>query len=118
MHFAGLLILGLMGGMISGLLGIGGALLIVPALVYFFKMNQLQAQGTSLAMLLPPIGLMAFLEYYRKGNVDLKTAAFIAGGFFVGGFLGAYAAQYIPLNVLRKVFGVLLLIAAVDMIFK
>lgn len=118
MHFAGLLFLGLMSGVISGLLGIGGALIIIPALIFFFKMSQIQAQGTSLAVLLPPIGLLAFLEYYRRGNVDLKTAAFIAGGFLIGGFVGAYAAQYIPVNILRKGFGILLLIAAVDLIFK
>ena len=113
-----LLLLGVLGGAISGLLGIGGALVLIPALVYFFKMTQHQAQGTSLAVLLPPIGLLAFLEYYRHGHVDVKKALFIAAGFFLGGFLGAYAAGYIPDAVLRKAFGVLLLAAAADMILR
>lgn len=116
MVYVGLLILGLASGSISGLLGIGGALIIIPALVFFFKMGQMEAQGTSLAVLLPPIGLLAFMEYYRRGHVNLKTAAFIAVGFFIGGFIGAYCAQYIPTGVLKKAFGGLLLIAAVDMI--
>ncbi|TAN60926.1 sulfite exporter TauE/SafE family protein [bacterium] len=118
MIYAGLLVLGFFGGTISGLLGIGGALLMIPALIYFFKMTQIQAQGTSLAVLLPPIGLLAFFEYYRRGNVDLKSAAFIAVGFFIGGFIGAYGAQYLPAVVLRKAFGALLLVAAFDMIFR
>lgn len=116
MIYFGLLLLGVAGGTISGLLGIGGALIIIPALVYFFKLSQHQAQGTSLAVLLPPIGLMAFLEYYKRGHVELKMAALIAAGFFVGGLIGAYAAQYIPGTVLRRAFGVLLLVTAVDMI--
>lgn len=116
--FAGLLLLGVCGGVISGLLGIGGALIMIPALMYFFKMSQLQAQGTSLAVLLPPIGLLAFFEYYRHGHVELKSAAFIAAGFFIGGFIGAYGAQYVPAPVLRKVFGIFLLVSALDMIFR
>ncbi|MBI5810997.1 MAG: sulfite exporter TauE/SafE family protein [Deltaproteobacteria bacterium] len=113
-----LLLLGVASGAVSGLLGIGGAVILIPALIYFFKMTQHQAQGTSLAVLLPPIGLMAFLEYYRGGHVNVRMALMIAAGFFIGGFIGAYAAQYIPGGILKKAFGVLLLIAAIDMILR
>lgn len=118
MIFLGLFLLGVVSGSVSGLLGIGGAIVLIPALIYFFKMTQHQAQGTSLAILLPPIGLLAFLEYYRHGHVNIKYAAFVAAGFFIGGFLGAYVAQYVPGAVLKKAFGVLLLVVALDMIFR
>lgn len=118
MDNAGLLLLGIFSGTISGLLGIGGATIIIPALIYFFKMTQHQAQGTSLAVLLPPIGLLAFLEYYKNGHVDIKVAALIALGFIVGGFLGAYAAQYMSGYMLKRIFGVFLLAIALDMIFR
>jgi uncharacterized membrane protein YfcA len=112
----GLFLLGIFSGAVSGFLGIGGAIIIIPALIYFFKMTQHQAQGTSLAVLLPPIGIMAFWEYYKNGHVELKVAFFIAAGFLLGGFIGAYLAQYIPGNVLKKIFGIFLLILAIDMI--
>lgn len=118
MEGAALFLLGILGGTVSGLMGIGGALILIPALAYFFKMTQHQAQGTSLAVLLPPIGLLAFLEYYRHGYVDVGKALFIAAGFFIGGFLGAYAAGYIPDTVLRKAFGILLLAAGADMLLR
>ncbi|MBI3753505.1 MAG: sulfite exporter TauE/SafE family protein [Deltaproteobacteria bacterium] len=113
---AGLFLLGIFSGTVSGFLGIGGAIIIIPALIYFFKMTQYQAQGTSLAVLLPPIGLVAFWEYYKNGHVELKIAFIIAIGFLFGGFMGAYAVQYISGGILKRIFGVFLLIIAVDMI--
>jgi hypothetical protein len=110
------LILGLVAGIGSGFLGIGGGTVIIPVLVYVFGMTQHQAQGTTLALMIPPIGLLAALKYYQNGNVDLFVAAFVCVGFFLGGWLGAHAAQPVPDLVLRKVFGVFLLAVALNMI--
>jgi uncharacterized membrane protein YfcA len=113
--FLGSLGLGLTAGVLSGLVGIGGGIIIVPVLVYFFKMDQKTAQGTSLAILLPPTGLLAFLEYYRAGHVDVKIGAAIVVGLLLGGFFGGEFAQQLPQETLRKIFAVLLLITAVKM---
>ena len=82
-------ILGLLAGILSGLIGIGGGIIIVPALVLIFGLTQQQAQGTTLAIMIPPVGLLAAWSYYTRGLVDLKIAAFIVIGFFIGGLIGA-----------------------------
>ena len=119
MHNQGMTILailiGLATGVLSGLIGLGGGVFIVPALVYLFKMSQHQAQGTSLATLLLPIGLLGFLEYYRQGHVDLRIAALIAVGFVIGVYGGARWALTIPEVALRRVFAVVLVAVAVRM---
>ena len=107
--------LGVFAGVLSGLVGIGGGVIIVPALVYFFGMDQKTAQGTSLAVLLPPTGLLAFMEYYKAGHVDVKIGALIIVGLLLGGWLGGGFAQHLPQMTLRRVFAVLLLITAVKM---
>jgi uncharacterized membrane protein YfcA len=107
--------LGIFAGVLSGLVGIGGGIIIVPALVYFFSMDQKTAQGTSLAVLLPPTGLLAFLEYYRAGHVDVKIGALIVVGLMLGGWFGGDFAQQLPQVTLRKIFAVLLLLIAVKM---
>ncbi len=111
------LILGLVAGVLSGLIGIGGGILVVPALVFLFKMSQHQAQGTTLAMLVPPIGILAAWTYYNHGYVDIKVAGFLAAGFFIGGLIGAKFAVGLSNQVLEKVFGVALLIIALKMIW-
>ncbi len=111
------LLLGLVAGTFSGLIGIGGAIIIIPFLVLVFGLSQHMAQGTTLALMVPPIGLLAAWTYYKDGNVDLKVAGLICLGFFVGGWLGANFATEIPDHILRKVFGVVLLIASLKMIF-
>ena len=108
--------LGLMAGVLSGLIGIGGGIIIIPALVFLAGMNQHTAQGTTLALMVPPIGLLAAWTYYRAGYVDLKVAALICAGFFVGGFLGAKFAAGVPEAALEKVFGVALLLIGIKMI--
>jgi uncharacterized membrane protein YfcA len=113
----GALILGLTAGTISGLLGIGGGLILIPALVYFFGLSQHQAQGTTLAMMVPPIGLLAALKYYQQGNVKLNVALFICLGFFVGGLAGAMFVHKIPELLLKRIFGIVLFIASLKMIF-
>src|ERR1700686_2258912 len=98
------ILIGIITGVVSGLIGLGGGIFIVPALVYGFKMSQHEAQGTSLAALLLPIGLFGFWEYYRHGHVDLRVAPFLAFGFAVGAYVGGRWAQAIPDLLLRRVF--------------
>ncbi len=103
-----ILLVGLVVGMVSGVVGIGGGVLFVPALIWLLGMNQYKAQGTSLGALLAPVGLFAFMEYYRKGNADLRVALLLAAGFLVGGYFGAAGAQHIPELWLRRIFAVAL----------
>ena len=111
------LLLGLITGTFSGLLGIGGAIIIIPILVLLFGLSQHTAQGTTLALMVPPIGLLAAWTYYRQGFVDLKIAGLICLGFFAGGLVGAKFATEIPDEILRKIFGFVLLAASLKMIF-
>jgi len=112
------LVLGVAVGIVSGMIGIGGGILIVPALVYFFHMSQHRAQGTSLGTLLAPIGILGFLVYYRAGNVDVKAAVMIAIGFALGGYFGGVWAQHVPEVVLRRAFGIVLLVAGLKMLLQ
>src|SRR5216684_1257059 len=112
------LALGCAAGALSGLIGIGGGVLIVPALVYLFGMTQHKAQGTSLGALLLPIGALAFWEYYKAGNVDVKAAIIIAVTFTIGGYFGGRFAQNISEPVLRRIFAVLLIAVAIRMLTK
>jgi uncharacterized membrane protein YfcA len=110
------LLLGLIAGIFSGLIGIGGATIIIPVLVLLFGLSQHTAQGTTLALMVPPIGLLAAWTYYRAGYVDLKIAALICIGFFVGGLIGAKFAAEIPDLLLRRIFGVVLFLMSLRMI--
>lgn len=112
------ILIGIVTGVVSGLIGLGGGLLIVPALVYIFKMPQHLAQGTSLATLLLPIGLFGFLEYYRRGQVDVRIAIFLALGFVAGAFVGASWAQDVSGPVLRRAFSITLAVVAIRMWFE
>jgi len=112
------IVVGLATGVVSGLIGLGGGVFIVPALVYVFKMSQHEAQGTSLATLLLPIGLFGFLEYYRQGHVDLRIAGLLAVGFAVGVFAGGRWAQAISDVALRRMFAVMLVLVAGRMWFE
>ena len=109
------ILVGLIGGTLSGLTGLGGGFIMVPLLIYLFGMSQHAAQGTSLAVLLPPLGLLAFLQYYRNGHVDVNVAILVAVGFFLGGWAGGSLAQVIPGPMLRKGFAVVLVAIAIDM---
>jgi len=110
--------IGVLAGIGAGLVGIGGGLVIVPMLVYLFRLDQHTAQGTSLAILLPPSGLFAFLAYYKAGHVDLKLAGLILVGVFLGGYLGGEWAQQVSGPALRKIFAVCMMLAAINMFFK
>lgn len=114
----GFFIIGIIAGVLSGLFGIGGGLVIIPALIFFFKMNQHLAQGTSLGALLLPVGLLGFLEYLRHGNVNITGAFFIAIGLFIGAYFGAYLANMLPTKTLAKMFAVLLVLVALRIFFR
>lgn len=115
---AGALALGVVIGIISGIIGIGGGAFLIPALVFFYGMSQIRAQGTSLATLLLPIGIFAFWTYYKAGHVDIKLALLIAVGFALGGWVGGQWAQHLPEVVLRRTFAGLLILMAARLIFK
>ncbi len=112
-----MLLLGFLIGIFSGIVGLGGGILMVPALVWLVGMSQHRAQGTSLGALLAPVGALAFYEYYKKGNVDIRIAILLAIGFFVGGYFGARFAQYIPDLWLRRIFGFSLMAVGAKMLF-
>lgn len=112
-----LILIGLFAGAFSGMIGLGGGLVIIPALIYLLGMNQYMAQGTSLAIMLPPIGLMAAFNYYKAGALNLKYAMIIAVAFFIGGYFGSKWALTIPEAVLRKIFAVTLIILAIRMLW-
>jgi uncharacterized protein len=105
-------------GILAGMVGVGGGLVIIPVLVYFFMMDQHTAQGTSLAILLPPTGLFAFMEYYKAGHVELGVAVTIAIGVLLGGYFGGNWAQHLSGPVLRKTFAVVMALAALKMFFQ
>ncbi len=112
LFYVGLAVLGIVAGVLSGLAGVGGGIVIVPALVFLFGFSQHMAQGTSLAVLVPPVGLLAMIQYYRKGDVDLKAALLIVGGLVAGSVFGAKIALALPQATLKKGFGVILLLAS------
>jgi uncharacterized membrane protein YfcA len=109
--------IGLFAGVLSGLFGIGGGVVIVPALIYIAGFRQHAATGTSLAVLLPPIGLAAAYEYYRKGNVNIRAAAIIALAVLVGGWLGAVVANRMAGPQLRLAFGIFVVGLGVYLIY-
>ena len=110
-----LVLIGLVAGGFSGLIGIGGAIIIIPSLMYFLGMNQYSAQGTSLGIMLPPIGILAAWSYYKEGALNFQYAMIIAAAFIIGGYIGSRFALNIPEAMLRKVFAVVLAVIAVKM---
>lgn len=112
------LLLGVTVGAVSGLFGLGGGAVLIPALILFYGMSQRLAQGTSLATLLLPIGAFACWEYWKAGEVNLRLAVLVAIGFTVGGYLGGRWAQHLPELVLRRGFAVLLVFIAARMFFR
>lgn len=108
-----LLLLGLITGVLAGILGIAGGVFMIPALVYLFGFSQKLAQGTTIAVLLPPIGLGAAYFYWKSGNIDIRAAALLALGVFIGGFFGAGLANKLPNETVEKVFGVFMIIVGI-----
>ena len=111
-----LLVIGLFAGTLSGLVGLGGGIIIVPALIYFMSYNQHQAQGTSLGVLLLPVGILAVINYYNKGYVNIKVVAVISLAFVMGGWLGSKLALSLSQETVRKIFAVVLFYTAFKML--
>lgn len=116
MAFFSFIVLGLLAGILSGIIGIGGGIIIIPALVALFKFSQHEAQGTTLALMVPPIGVLAAWTYYRSGHVNLPAAGYICLGFLAGGWIGAQLAVTLSSTLLQKLFGLALLALAIRMI--
>lgn len=111
-------VVGILVGILSGVFGVGGAILAIPILVFGFKFDQKFAQGTSLAMLLPPTGALAFWQYYKNGHADVKFGLLMALGVFFGGYIGGRLAQSMSVGGLRKGFAVFLVLVAVKLFFQ
>lgn len=112
-----LILTGLAAGILSGMFGIGGGIVIVPALVFFLGMTQHQAQGTSLGVLTLPIVALGAYNYYKTGNLDIKAALVIASAFLIGGYFGSKISLSIDHVLLKRIFGVVMIVVAVKMIF-
>lgn len=113
-----LALIGLAAGVFGGMVGLGGGVIMIPAMIYFLGMNQISAQGTSLAVMLPPVGILAVMNYYKSGQINLKYALIIAVTFTVGGYFGSKIALNIPVDIVKKIFGLALILMALKMIFK
>ncbi len=113
-----LILIGLAAGAFSGLVGLGGGIIMIPAMVLFLGMSQYMAQGTSLAVMLPPIGILAAYNYWKAGELNLKFALIIAVTFVIGSYFGSKFALNIPQDSMRKIFAIFLLIMAINLFFK
>jgi len=107
-----LIVVGLAAGILSGLVGVGGGIIIVPALVFFLGFTQLQAQGTSLGLLLLPVGIFAVINYYKAGHIDLKVVGIMSVAFLAGGFIGSKLALRIDQELVKRIFAILLFYTA------
>jgi uncharacterized membrane protein YfcA len=113
-----LIMIGLVAGVLGGMIGLGGGIILIPAMVMFLAMDQRMAQGTTVAVMLPPIGLLAAYNYYKAGYVNIKYALIIAAAFMIGGYVGSKFALNIPQAAMRKIFSALLLLIAAKMFFQ
>lgn len=118
MDIVGFILLGAVSGALSGLLGIGGAIIIIPVLVYLFGFDQKTAQGTTLLLMLPPIGLLAAMEYYKAGYANIKAGIIIALFFIVGSWLSSKFAVKLNPDLVRKIFAGSLMLISIRMFFK
>lgn len=116
MNYWPLLAVGLAAGVLAGMFGIGGGLVIVPALVLLLKMPELEAIGTSLAALIPPVGLLGAVEYYRHGYINIRYAALLAIGLFAGAWFGARIVMPLPPHIIRRIYGAFLAVMAARML--
>lgn len=112
------LFIGLLAGVLSGMFGIGGGVVIVPALIFLASMSLREATGTSLAALIPPVGLLGAWEYYRSGSIHVRTAVLVATGLFVGAYLGAKFILNVPPGPARKLYAVFMVLIGIRMFFE
>lgn len=111
-----LISIGVIAGVLSGFIGVGGGIIIVPGLIYFLGISQHMAQGTSLALMLPPIGILAVYNYHKAGEINFYYAAVIALAFVIGGFFGSKLSLKIPPNTVKFIFGLIMLYVAIRLI--
>jgi uncharacterized membrane protein YfcA len=112
-----IIVIGLAAGMLSGLVGVGGGLIIVPALIFFLGYSQHSAQGTSLGLLLLPAGILAVIQYYKHGDIDITAVILLAIGFVAGGYFGSKLALSLPQETVKKIFAIFMLLVALKMLF-
>ena len=112
------LVIGLAAGFLSGSMGVGGGIVVIPSLVFILGFTMHTAQGTSLALMTIPVMLVATLNYYRSGNVNITVAILMALTFVIGGYIGSKLSIHIPEKIMKKAFGVLMIIAALKMIIS
>ena len=112
-----LILIGIAGGFLSGMFGVGGGVIIVPALVFFIGMSQHQAQGTSLGLMLFPIGILAAYNYYKTGQMDIKAGLIVAATFVIGGYFGSKISLSLDQALIKKLFGIMMLIVSIKLIF-
>lgn len=111
-----LLLIGICAGLLSGFVGVGGGIIIVPALVFFLGYSQHMAQGTSLTLMLPPIGLLAFYNYHKSGNTNIYAALIIAAAFILGAYFGSKLAISLDQKLVKKIFGAVMLLASIKLL--
>jgi len=111
-----LTIIGLAAGILSGMVGVGGGIIVVPALVFFFGFSQHAAQDTSLGLLLLPVGILAVINYYNKGYIDVKVVAIMSIAFILGGWLGSKLSLALPQDIVKKIFAIILFYTAFKML--
>ena len=111
------IIIGIAAGILGGLVGVGGGLVIVPGLVFFLGMSQHTAQGTSLGLIMLPVGILGVLHYYKQGHVDFKIVAVLAIGFLAGSYFGSKIALSLPQETIKKVFAIFMIVIAIKMLF-
>lgn len=111
------IIIGLVAGILSGLFGIGGGVVIIPGLTLLAGFSQLKAQGTSLVAMIPPVGIFALMEYYKKGNTDLRAGLIICALMLVGAKFGGQFANVLPVDIMKKAFGVFIILIGIKTVF-
>jgi len=112
-----IILVGIAAGILGGLVGVGGGIIIVPSLVYFIGMSQKTAQGTSLGLIMLPVGILGVLQYYKQGHVDFRVVGILAVGFLAGSFFGSKIALSLPQETVKKIFAILMIVIAVKMLF-
>jgi uncharacterized protein len=111
------ILIGIAAGILGGLVGVGGGIIIVPALVYFIGFSQKTAQGTSLGLIMLPVGILGVLQYYKQGHVDFKVVGMLAIGFLLGSYFGSKFALSLSQETVKKIFALLMIVIAVKMLF-
>ena len=112
-----LICVGIAAGILSGMVGVGGGIIIVPALIYFLGFTQMNAQGTSLALIMLPVGFLGVIQYYKMGHINYNIVMILAVGFIAGSFFGSKFALSLPQDTMKKTFAIIMIIIAVKMLF-